>query len=262
MPLFTVTRRGQPPVSVDAPNWIVAMGNGIQQLAGDIAIDRLACEMLPNGTVIARDVRTGAGYVIQPVERPTNALPEQSVDQVLEASADEPEGAPASAASLQEGLQTLDEAASAVLAWEKALDLCMELVPCKAGTAVEATPRAGLLFVAVQGDNASSLRSLRLPYGKGFVGFCIERGSVLTVSDVDDDTRHYAAVDQATGFNTSGVLCVPVVHEDTAFGCLELLNPLTDGRFSVAHVRTVQAVADALSARLVRSGVFGRAIQR
>lgn len=262
MPLFSVTRRGQPAVTLEAPNWIVAMGNGIQALTGDTSIDRLACEMLPNGTVIARDVQTGAGYVIQPIAEPAAEELEDTVDDVLDASLDEPEGQAPAGGSLREGLSSIQAAASAVGAWEKALEVALSMVPSHAGTAVEATPRAGLLFVAVQGPNASGLHSLRLPYGKGFVGFSIQRGATLTVSDVQADARHYAAVDDTTGFVTEAILCVPVLDGDTAFGCIELLNPRQGSRFSAAQVRTVQRIARALSERLVRSGVFGRAIQR
>ena len=101
MPLFTVMRRGEEPVSIEADNWIVAMGTGIAQLGGDIAIDRLACEMLANGTVIARDVRTGTGYVILPskeaVVKPTVSeadmpmeAPEDDFDDLLDV-VDEPD---------------------------------------------------------------------------------------------------------------------------------------------------------------------------
>ena len=96
MPLFTVMRRGEEPVSIEAENWIVAMGTGIAKLGGDVAIDRLACEMLSNGTVIARDVRTGTGYVILPskgaevkpktedAEAPMEAPEDDTFDELLD----------------------------------------------------------------------------------------------------------------------------------------------------------------------------------
>ena len=66
MGLYLVsTRHGGEPVEVDAPNWLVALGVGLDQLGEVTSIDRLACEVLANGKVIARDVRTGTGFVVQ-----------------------------------------------------------------------------------------------------------------------------------------------------------------------------------------------------
>ena len=73
---YVVSVRGGGSASVDAPNWLAALGIGLDQLdtegdqGGDVgAIDRLACEVLVNGTVLARDARTGLGYVVRPVGR-------------------------------------------------------------------------------------------------------------------------------------------------------------------------------------------------
>ena len=277
-------RRGEPPVTIDAPNWIVAMGQGIQELGGDTAIDRLACEMLPNGTVIARDVRSGVGYVVLPStsgasfavdpDDPSSDLVfegeedddsvEMTLDEVLERTLDlavddqaEPPDLEQDAV-LMEGMGRIAGAANAAAAWELALQTSMRSVPSEAGAAVEATPHAGLLFIAVAGEMANKLRAMRLPYGKGFVGFCVEHATALTVHDVQNDERHYGAVDQATGFVTRAVLVVPVASETEVFGCLELLNP-PEERFGRIDVLKLERVATELAARLVHSGVRGRA---
>lgn len=278
MPLFTVMRRGEPPVTIDAPNWIVAMGQGIQQLGGDTAIDRLACEMLPNGTVIARDVRSGIGYVVLPKGDDVSPMhevsedvsipsPEASFDESIEQSMDElertldveHESLPDIQKDpvLMEHLGRIAGAPGAVTAWELSLEVARMAVPCDAGAAVEATPHAGLLFVSVIGEMANKLRAMRMPYGKGFVGFCIDNATAITVTDADDDGRHYNAVDEATGFTTKSVLCVPVVKDEMVFGCIELLNPPA-GRFGRADVRRVEKVAEELCERLSRAGVRGR----
>ncbi len=264
MPLFTVMRRGDPPVTIEAPNWIVAMGNGIQALGGDTAIDRLACEMLPNGTVIARDVRSGTGYVVQPRSSPPEETPpveerslEQTMDEVLERTMSEQDPASSpEAPPLDAVLERIRSAPGIANAWECSLEAAMTGVPCEAGAAVEATPAQGLLFVAVRGAMANKLQAMRLPYGKGYIGFCIDKGTALAAHDVDQDPRHYAGVDQATGFTTRAVLCVPVVREDRIYGCLELLNPAQ--RFQRSDLLSVERLAEALADRLYRAGRRGR----
>lgn len=77
MGLFLVsTRSGGAPVEVEAPNWLVALGVGLDQLGSVTSIDRLACEVLQNGKVIARDVRTGTGFVVQAADSATDTVAE------------------------------------------------------------------------------------------------------------------------------------------------------------------------------------------
>lgn len=65
---FVVSARGGASASVDAPNWLAALGVGLDQLGAVAAIDRLACEVLMNGTVLVRDARSGEGYVVRPLQ--------------------------------------------------------------------------------------------------------------------------------------------------------------------------------------------------
>jgi GAF domain-containing protein len=62
-------------VQVKGRNWIVALGRGLHELGRDEALQRLACEVLANGTVIARDITTGVGYVVQSVDTSDVASP-------------------------------------------------------------------------------------------------------------------------------------------------------------------------------------------
>lgn len=63
-----VSARGGVSAAVEAPNWLAALGVGLDQFGDVSAIDRLACEVLMNGTVLARDARTGQGYVVRPLD--------------------------------------------------------------------------------------------------------------------------------------------------------------------------------------------------
>ncbi len=273
MPLFTVMRRGEPPVTIEADNWIVAMGAGIARLGGDVAIDRLACEMLANGTVIARDVRSGAGYVILPAqgeavlpretteEEPAMEVPpDDTVDDLLDgfedSSLDQTVDLALSDEELERLLARVRDSRSAMDAWEIALSGAVEAIEVEGATAVEATPNAGLIFASVHGALAHKLRAMTLPYGTGFVGFCIERCTTLVVHDVQRDERHYSGVDDVTGFATRSVLCVPVADDKQVFGCVELLNPVA--RFSRGDLELMESLGAALSDRLARAGVRGR----
>jgi len=236
------------------------MGAGITSLDGDIAIDRLACEMLPNGTAIARDVRTGTAYIILPKTRAKDSVTKTKATADLLASIDESEPSLDEAAGsvltddeLKALLIRLRDTRSPVQAWDLALASATRLVQVEAGTAVEATPHAGLLFVSVHGPQADTLRAMTLPYGTGLVGFCVDSCTTLIVNDVSGDDRHYSGVDEATGFHTRAALVVPVANPTHVFGCLELLNPVSP--FTRQDVDLLESLSAALSKRLARAGV-------
>ena len=80
---WSVSARGLAAVQVRGSNWIVALGSGLEMLGKAPDVQRLACEVLPNGTVIARDISTGTGYVVQEVEAASDE-PEPATDEELE----------------------------------------------------------------------------------------------------------------------------------------------------------------------------------
>ncbi len=63
---YLVTVTGHEPSPTAAPNWLVALGNVLDELGIDANIERMGCETLPNGTVIARDLSGGKSFVIKP----------------------------------------------------------------------------------------------------------------------------------------------------------------------------------------------------
>lgn len=89
MPSFEVSTVDGAPVRVDASNWLSALGDGLDALGIVPCLERLACEVLPNGRVIARDVRTGQGFVVMPVYTGEEST-EELAPVELAASADEP----------------------------------------------------------------------------------------------------------------------------------------------------------------------------
>lgn len=73
MPRFEVARSGGESVEVEASTWLSALGEGLLLMGLIDGIDRLACEVLPNGRVLARDVRSGQGYAVNGLDRSQTA---------------------------------------------------------------------------------------------------------------------------------------------------------------------------------------------
>ncbi|MGC2856791.1 PP2C family protein-serine/threonine phosphatase [Novispirillum sp. DQ9] len=74
------------------------------------------------------------------------------------------------------------------------------------------------------------ITGLRLPWGTGIVGRCIEDDTAQMVRDVRADPAFAgAAVDAATGFVTRSILVAPLSVGDERLGAIEIINKATDG---------------------------------
>lgn len=68
MPRFVVNATGLPTHTVGADSWLEALGKALTALDHLDGMEALACEILPNQTVVARNVKTGQGYVVMRAE--------------------------------------------------------------------------------------------------------------------------------------------------------------------------------------------------
>lgn len=135
-------------------------------------------------------------------------------------------------------------------ACRRALDICLDLVPCEAGSVLRGgLNHAHLTFAAVAGPAAETLLGRELPFGRGIVGASFDLGISITVDDVQEDPRHVSSFDEETGFRTRSVLCVPVQGREQYHGAVQLLNP-TDGVFSPWQRDVVEQLAASLASTL------------
>lgn len=243
---FSVSSRGLPTVEVEAPNWVAALGLGLHELGRDAGLERLACELLPNGTVIARDIKTGMGFVVQnsaPLDDDMDLLELEDLEPLTEElDASEDPG------SLLEALASADGATSAA---SLALTLARELVPCESG-AVILEDRGYLRFMSVVGPAARRLMGVRLPSGTGVAGFAIEQQRIVVLDNAHEDPRHCGEVDALTGYTTEQIVVVPIKRPEGAgcHGVLELMNLPNGQHFTPEHIAKLKSVAYSLAERL------------
>jgi hypothetical protein len=261
---FLVVTPGMPPVRVHAANWISALGEGVKALGIDEPLKRLACEVLPNGAVIARNVATGTGFTVRQapskrdepeVEVVDETDEETFIGEFLPEMVDLTEELEALSDLKKESVfrRLVDQivtAPDASTAWRLALDVAHDLVPCESASALRREEDGALSFVGATGSHGSRVMSILVPKGAGIAGFCVENGTSLIVLDPATDPRFLAVMDQITGFATRSLLCVPVIFGDRRFGCLEVLNAPVGTQFTRAHLELLEMLADALSKRL------------
>lgn len=237
---YSVAARGLPPVEVQASNWITALGLGLDRLgrAGDI--ERLACEVLPNGTVIARDISTGMGYVVQLAVDESEATTEAAhIDDVIEVDGG------------SDSTATIEEADDEVLACEAALQAASALAPAECGSVI-LDEGGHLAFITCYGPGAEKLAGVRLPLGTGVAGYAMQKRRSVLLGNAHEDPRHFGEVDKITGVRTREMACIPIMDESQVFGVLELLNLPEGRRFTREDVHNLQGVANALGRRLAQ----------
>lgn len=268
MPLFSVTARGLSSVEVEGRNWIMALGAGLAELDRVTDLTRLACEVLPNGTVIARDIASGTGYVVQGLDVDLADVAPADTDEAVPAPADDddddeafgepdpaddfvelPDDAITELSPRDATLLAIDNAESLLMACQVTLHGGLDRVPAESG-AVLLEERGHMRFTAVSGPHSRKLMGVRLPLGTGVAGFAMETGHTVVLADAHEDPRHCGEVDALTGYVTQAIAVVPIVHEARVLGVLELMNLPAGERFTEDRVAAMQELADALGARL------------
>jgi hypothetical protein len=126
------------------------------------------------------------------------------------------------------------------------LDLAMEKIPADAGSVFIAELESPNLSVsAARGPKASELKKMKLkiPIGKGIVGFCAMEAVSVAISDTERDPRFHKEVSEKLGYKTNSILCCPMVSGGRTYGCLEIINKKGNSQFSVAELHILAYVA-------------------
>ncbi len=74
------------------------------------------------------------------------------------------------------------------------------------------------------GPVAKAISGLRIPPGKGIIGWVISQRQSLLVNDVASDERFWPDVDGYSGFQTRTALCAPLFSGEQVIGAVEVLN--------------------------------------
>ena len=96
------------------------------------------------------------------------------------------------------------------------------------------------LFYAIGvGENAESLKDLRVRMGEGVVGWVAATGNPLVVPDVSLDSRWKAFTEAHPELNIHSIACVPIRSSNKTLGVIQLLNSKLDllSEYSISFLR-------------------------
>ena len=63
-----------------------------------------------------------------------------------------------------------------------------------------------------------AVEQVRVPAGHGIIGYVVQTGDIVLVENAGQDARHYANVDQKSGFETRSILAVPLFSHTLILG--------------------------------------------
>lgn len=86
--------------------------------------------------------------------------------------------------------------------------------------------KSSLFWEWGEADQSGTLRSYSLPVGEGIAGQVAQTGEPIIVTDAQRDSRVAQWVDDATGFQTRSILCVPIRSKGDVIGVIQVLNKL------------------------------------
>ncbi len=101
-----------------------------------------------------------------------------------------------------------------------------------------------LVFEAVAGEGADTLRGRRFPSSTGVAGWVLVARQPLVIENVGEDPRFAREAAESTGYVPKGLMAVPLLHEERALGVLEVLDRPQEARFSLAEIELLGLFAN------------------
>lgn len=116
-----------------------------------------------------------------------------------------------------------------------------------------------LTFHVTVGDAADKLRGLRLKLGEGIAGWVAKHQEGVAVPRVADDPRFLRRMDDATEFQTSSILCVPLVCRGQLLGVIELVKDQHDPHpYGAEDLEILGPIADFAAIAILNARTFAR----
>jgi len=85
---------------------------------------------------------------------------------------------------------------------------------------------------------------VRLPVGQGIAGWVARHREAVRLDDASRDPRHAPELARRTGLVPHSMLCVPMVHEGTLHGVIQVINKLDGSGFDEEELALMQTLAE------------------
>lgn len=168
---------------------------------------------------------------------------------------------------LQQRIDRLETLVDASLAFSATLDIddLLNVIMQKAEQILEAEAssifrideeRQELYFLTARGVKGKEAKEIRVPIGKGIVGWVAMHGKPLLVADVTKDPRWYRNVDKKTKFVTRSILAVPLFVRGKIIGVAEVLNKTGKRFFNEADQEMFTALGNQIAIAIENASLY------
>lgn len=112
-----------------------------------------------------------------------------------------------------------------------------------------------LVFKVVKGPKAGDLEGKTIPADKGVGGWVLGSGVPVLLKDAREDSRFDTHVDEATGYKTLSMMCLPLKTETGTIGVIEILNKKR-GAYDSRDLELASYLADQAAISLERAKFY------
>ena len=89
----------------------------------------------------------------------------------------------------------------------------------------------------------ADLTGMSLASGEGIAGTVVQEGRTTVVKDCQSDPRWAGRFDEATGFVTRSMVCVPLINKYEVIGCIQIINKKDGSLYNDADVELCENLA-------------------
>lgn len=120
-----------------------------------------------------------------------------------------------------------------------------------------------LVFRVALGEKGRDLvEKFRLRIGEGIAGSVAGSGVSVIVNDPASDSRFARRVDNATGFSTKAIVCVPVRIRGRIAGVLQAINPLEKKNFDAEDLELFEIFSEQAAIALDNARVHAELVEQ
>lgn len=140
---------------------------------------------------------------------------------------------------------------------QRAIEAASIIMDAEAGSLLLLDEVTGeLYFDVAHGEKSVAVRQVRLGFGQGIAGHVARTGEPLIVNDVQGDSRFFRQADQASGFVTRNMVCVPVRAHGRFLGVLQAINRKHDGLFEDSDLQNFVALGHQVGIAIENANLY------
>ena len=151
---------------------------------------------------------------------------------------------------ITERLRDADDIAEALTG---CLEIITRVMDCEAGSVWLMSKRTDRLS-AVADVGKVDITGISVARGQGVVGSVTATGESVIVADALKDDRFSKSVDEATGFVTKSMICVPLKNMNETIGCVELINKRSGAPYSEDDLALCEQMASLAAVAIEEKG--------